>query len=914
MNGTHGYQPPFNSGAPIHALSQCFDSLPPHTKRYFDPNGRPYLHNSLTGQVMWDLQSPSDQLHTFPSDHSLQPHYSSNHHGPTQTPYSLQYPSAFNSADNYTNFSLYHSGTSQPQYPHTVHAQPHSSVHHGPTASTALTHVVPPISTAVPIPSPAPSLPQTLTSASACAPTSTFAHAPAVSAAPSTPIYIPVIVHPVSPSDAPATPAAHAAHAAPTAPAAPTAHAAHAAPAAPAAPTASVHTLTLVQTPASAIPSSANVPLPIVSSTSVPATEANLASHVTTAVTLAAASSSSQNLVSGSGIASTLVSTPAPPVPPPGYPKPPPRPNPVPTHETLNHVIPAASDKPQHPQVNCLQSEASSSLSPDDHLCPTLSQLSDAQAAYALAPEDITTSCAQLEIKAENLKKRDIIGTSDPICWLQIPAQRTLNVGPATIWKTIGKTEILRNTTNPHWSNRFRIPYLFEQRQPLKFILVDVDNFKTTRGNFLGSCQIHLADIVREGSCSIPLTNSKGKGKFGTLTIRAHGESDEGQVRVKMSLIGQSLSNVELIGRSDPFFRIDCNLPGDQAPINLATSEYIKNNLNPAWRPQKIIVPTNGSPWDQVKLTISVFDWNRTSAHRKIGDTSLTLNQLTGPLTLDLKNQRRGRQKRTGQISVRDVNAQEMPSFLAYVQGGLRLKFVVAVDFTSSNRPVTDVNSLHYMGDGTSIYHQALSSVGSVISAYIRDGSITALGFGAKLPGETKASFEFSLSGSNDPRVNGVNGLLKAYLHATRNVRLSGPTNFAPFIRSTTTHCREDPVSQDNQNFTVLLILTDGIISDIDETIEAIIDASYDSPLSIVIVGVGNEDFSAMKRLDADDKPLRSVDSKREAKHDIVQFTKFDSSTPLDALAADVLHEIPQRVVEFMMDCGIHPGQKTVPV
>lgn len=48
-------------------------------------------------------------------------------------------------------------------------------------------------------------------------------------------------------------------------------------------------------------------------------------------------------------------------------------------------------------------------------------------------------------------------------------------------------------------------------------------------------------------------------------------------------------------------------------------------------------------------------------------------------------------------------------------------------------------------------------------------------------------------------------------------------------------------------------MLTDGAISDIEDTKRAIIAASS-LPLSIIIVGVGGADFSAMDLLDADDK------------------------------------------------------------
>ncbi len=44
----------------------------------------------------------------------------------------------------------------------------------------------------------------------------------------------------------------------------------------------------------------------------------------------------------------------------------------------------------------------------------------------------------------------------------------------------------------------------------------------------------------------------------------------------------------------------------------------------------------------------------------------------------------------------------------------------------------------------------------------------------------------------------------------------------------------------------VLLILTDGCIMDMDHTLQAIVKAS-ELPLSLLIVGVGNEDFSVRR-------------------------------------------------------------------
>lgn len=54
-----------------------------------------------------------------------------------------------------------------------------------------------------------------------------------------------------------------------------------------------------------------------------------------------------------------------------------------------------------------------------------------------------------------------------------------------------------------------------------------------------------------------------------------------------------------------------------------------------------------------------------------------------------------------------------------------------------------------------------------------------------------------------------------------------------------------------------------------ERTKEALIDA-FDTPLSIIIVGVGKENFNKMKELDSDDGTLKI--GKKVSKRDIVQF------------------------------------------
>ena len=72
------------------------------------------------------------------------------------------------------------------------------------------------------------------------------------------------------------------------------------------------------------------------------------------------------------------------------------------------------------------------------------------------------------------------------------------------------------------------------------------------------------------------------------------------------------------------------------------------------------------------------------------------------------------------------------------------------------------------------------------------------------------------------------------------------------------------------QNYYVLLIITDGVISDFPDTTRALVMAAT-LPVSVIIVGVGGADFSAMDALDSDGDLLKDTYGNK-ARRDIVQF------------------------------------------
>lgn len=152
---------------------------------------------------------------------------------------------------------------------------------------------------------------------------------------------------------------------------------------------------------------------------------------------------------------------------------------------------------------------------------------------------------------------------------------------------------------------------------------------------------------------------------------------------------------------------------------------------------------------------------------------------------------------------------------------------------------------------------------------------------------------------------------MEAYKMTLNLVDFAGPTHFANIIQQTIGDAEEAQVSQSNQEYFVLLIITDGDIHDMQETINAIVAASF-QPISIVIVGLGSASFESMVVLDADDDPL--VDSYgRTMSRDIVQFLAYRKvqNSPT-RLAKEVLDELPREIVNFFMSKMITPNPPPV--
>lgn len=250
-------------------------------------------------------------------------------------------------------------------------------------------------------------------------------------------------------------------------------------------------------------------------------------------------------------------------------------------------------------------------------------------------------------------------------------------------------------------------------------------------------------------------------------------------------------------------------------------------------------------------------------------------------------------------------------TFIDYLSSGLEISLMVCVDYTASNGDPDKTYSLHYQATGKpSQYEQAIVSVGTILADYDHDGNFPLFGFGAtKKYGSSQTHHCFPIADTEE--VKGVEGLITAYKQSFSKFDLSGPTNFSPCIEQAIQYAKEMEqayIKSQSLKYMVLLMITDGDISDMEQCVKSIVKAS-DKPLSIVIVGVGSNSFTSMNELDADEVPLNSGDA--YAVRDTVQFVPFrDFVKDPQALAEATLREIPHQVTSYYAMKSIYPFKK----
>ncbi|KAG4155389.1 hypothetical protein ERO13_D03G110500v2 [Gossypium hirsutum] len=466
----------------------------------------------------------------------------------------------------------------------------------------------------------------------------------------------------------------------------------------------------------------------------------------------------------------------------------------------------------------------------------------------------------ELSFSATSLRDRDVFSKSDPMVVVYIKERDgAIN--------EVFRTEVVLNSLTPTWIAKYTITYHFEVVQNLLFKVFDVDTqyhnvevkmLKLEEQQSLGEAYCTLSELVTKPNRSLTLdlirreesVSSTHSQHCGKLTVHAE-ECFSSKSTADIILRCIDLESKDLFSKSDPFLVIS-KLVESGTSIPVCKTEVLKNDHNPTWKPVFLNIQQVGSK--DSPLVIECFNFNSNGKHDLIGKVQKSL--------ADLEKLHLGRE-------------------------GENLYLPTLVGHNYENK--------------------AIYEVGEVLQFYDADKRYPAWGFGAR-PIDGPVSHCFNLNGSsNYCEVQGIQGIMMAYTSALFNVSLAGPTLFGHVInRASVVAC--DSLSTGAKKYFALLIITDGVITDLQETKDALVKAS-DLPLSILIVGVGGADFKEMEILDAVKGERLESTTGCIASRDIVQFVPFrDLQSGEISMVGALLAELPTQFLTYMRRRDIKPS------
>ena len=499
----------------------------------------------------------------------------------------------------------------------------------------------------------------------------------------------------------------------------------------------------------------------------------------------------------------------------------------------------------------------------------------------AAMEQRISLICSLKNIGSSGQAKVELIIYSDP--------QRKAG-------KSAGFTETKQTseTNNINFDKFFTMPYFFERQQ-----LID---FKITIGSQSEIIQTSLGSIMgrRKQTLTKKLQDSSDFEVKG-IEIKKSNKIVGFDINISGNVVGMTISySITNLGTEmDPTATklYDSELKtAKQSKNNVLT--FIKCNI------PIMFLNTGGKSSNTISIEFKDVK-HKTALGNYNGPINSLITSKTSTITL------------THNLSATiNCSVTSTPSFISYLRSGMNINLTIGIDFTGSNGTYTDYRSYHYLNNGMNDYEKAIRSCGDILAYYDDDQLFPCFGFGFTFKnsdlnnnlGRGKYNkFNYPINrNEQDPNIHLIDNVLVEYRKFITEIKLSGPTNFAPMIRDLNNEVKKNLSDGLVMGYNILLILTDGQIDDLNDTIDEMVEASF-LPISVIIVGIGNGDFTSMDILDADENPLYDR-RRRKADRDLVQFVPFNQFKNDPAkLAEQVLEEIPRQVVEYYQHKGIKP-------
>lgn len=551
-----------------------------------------------------------------------------------------------------------------------------------------------------------------------------------------------------------------------------------------------------------------------------------------------------------------------------------------------------------------------------------------------------------LLLECHRLPKKDSFCPADAFaCVWEVPSgfksnSKRVNRMPTRQEREIGRTEIVRGNRDPLFSTTFRLEFKFHEEQTYLVRVYNEDLRYSTdlkEHDFIGGCIFTLGELLGSSGCSIAMPLYRGK-SFVVLTGREIVETRE---VLEFRFSGQDLGLLErknnkaqvakdvletmqklnvaktVLEKFDSYFRIEKLDREDQSWSMIWKSEVVSDNENPTWNAARLPLQLLCGDEPTNPLKISIWVWNRFIPDESVGFVETSVDELIqkakrGIPVFNVMAERRKlfggvKLKKAGVLKGLKSSVLQIPSMLQYISGGCEMDLIFAIDCSDVNGDWRNANSLHFHSEEwLNDYQAIIHKVGTIYDGFEKRQKYTMFGYGARIEGVNQQCFSLGENLQNADDL--VNCYDDTFSQGNCDLELGARVELKHVVQSAV--YRSIRLSQQRQSFSTLVVLSTGAIDDLAATIDVVCAAAEDAPLSIVIVGIGNDgNFETIHKLTgAEQGKLRHSNGVPIAR-DIVHFVPMhEFHGNVRACVAESLHDVPEQFVQHFTNAGIKPN------
>ncbi|OHT00393.1 hypothetical protein TRFO_32992 [Tritrichomonas foetus] len=445
-----------------------------------------------------------------------------------------------------------------------------------------------------------------------------------------------------------------------------------------------------------------------------------------------------------------------------------------------------------------------------------------------------------IRVKATNLSNNKAITyKKDPLCCLE----RQTHHG----WKEYARTEVCWYNDNPVWIRPFTLCVKNGQTELLLFEIYDIgSNYALLeRQLLLGSCELDLNVLLSSPTNSITLDiiPSKNLESAGNLHVSYHliNSSIYGSFIFRSNL--NNFINNSIFHKVLPYFIINVLDPTTEEMVPIYKSAVSKgfhwDNIELSLQmfgeitcnTQENITGNTLKSFNNHIIRVSLYDFVLRSSDKFLGFFDTTFDIFFNHLTsnFNIVNDQG--------VHICNFNSQvianiERPRFNDYQLKGIKISSMFAIDFSSSKVSMLKTNKVNHIENGIFTYGNLINELFENLNKICSSCPVTGYAF-ADFKGEKIIPLRLK---NNTAQFSSIKLLMKAYGKIRDTVSYPREAPLAPVIRKARSIATEH--WNQSKTITLIIVLTNGLISDLQNVVDELVDAENE-PICMIMALLG---------------------------------------------------------------------------